>query len=412
MAKIVPFKAIRPVRDKAHLVASRPVYTYSPHILKAKLETNPFTFMHIIMPEFGEEKQSPSNSRDRFRKVRTAFNLFRNRGILIEDQVPCLYLYRQFKDGFVYTGIIAGIAIDDYFNGTIKKHEDTLTSREKIFKEYLDVCSFNAEPVLLTYPDVPEVDEMLEHYLSLRPEYDFTNTDSVHHQLWLIDHPTDIAKLQEHFAAQESIYIADGHHRSSSSALLGKDKRNKGKLSEHAMANYFMAFFMPESQLNIYDYSRLVKDLNGMTPTAFLEALKESFDISPAPEAPFKPKKLHQFGMYLDGKWFVLGIKQSLYDSSDPVQSLDSALLTEHLLQPILGIGDLKNDKRIAFSGGLEDPLKLQTTVDEGKMAVAFTLNPVAMEQLKAIADANRTMPPKSTWIEPKLRSGLTIFKL
>ena len=409
MAKIVPFKAIRPTRDKAHLVASRPVYTYKRRILNAKLDTNPYTFMHIIMPEYKQADKTHPNSRDRFRKVRSQFNLFRNEGILIEEERPCLYVYRQWKGDVSYTGLIAGVSIDDYFGGSIKKHEQTLTKREAIFRDYLDICEFNAEPVLLTYPDNRTVSNLIALSLSERPEYDFTNTDRIRHQLWLVDDPEDIATLTNAFQNFDSIYIADGHHRTASSALLGKERRDEGI---HGMHEYFMAFFMPESQLDIYDFNRVVKDLNGLNVDAFLARLEESFEVEPVNESKYRVQKLHEFGLYLDGRWFRLTCKPGTFDANDPVGSLDAEILTQNVLNPILNIRDLKTDKRIQFVGGLEGTETLEQQVDKGRMAAAFALFPVSTTQLKAVADAGRTMPPKSTWIEPKLRSGLTIFKL
>lgn len=414
MAKIRPFCAVRPSRDKVHLVASRPVYTYSRRILNAKLETNPYTFIHIIQPEFRQprEQRTSPNSRKRFQKVRNMYERFLEDGWFFRDEKPSIYIYRQIKDNRSYVGLIAGISNEDYFGGVIKKHEQTLTKRENMFKEYLDEVNFNAEPVLLTYPDSPEIEVILHRYIQDRPEYNFTNTDHIQHQLWCITDESDIQAIQHQFEGFDSIYIADGHHRSASSALLGKARTEAGQGDGDAQHNYFMSFFIPESQLDIYDFNRVVKDLNGLSCEAFLEALEEKFEVVEIEEELHAPKQLHHFSMYLDGRWFELRCKPGTYIPGDPVGTLDSQILTANILSPILGIHDLKTNKRIDFVGGLKGMEALKHAVDCGKMKVAFGLFPVSVEQLKNIADTGNIMPPKTTWIEPKLRSGLTIFEL
>lgn len=413
MAVIKPFKGIRPTRDKAHLVASRSVNLYKPRILNAKLEENPYTFMHVILPEFGTKATTKPNTSERFKLVRKSFENFQKRGIFLQDKNDCLYIYRQLKDGFTYTGIIAGASVDDYLNGVIKIHEQTLTKREEIFKNYLDICGFNAEPVLLSYQDDATVESVLGRYTSTRAEYEFATTDGVIHLLWVIDKKKDIDTVVKAFSKIPAIYIADGHHRSASSALLAVERRKKKKnYTGNEMFNYCMAFFISESQLNIYDFNRVVKDLNGLSNQQFLQRLKENFDVESKGKKCYRPKKLHNFSMYLNGEWYSLTAKKGSFNSKHPVGNLDAQILTDTILSPILGIHDLKTDSRIEFVGGLRGMEGLQQKVDEGKMKVAFGLFPVKVGQLKEIADTNNIMPPKTTWIEPKLRSGLVIQSL
>lgn len=413
MAIIKPFKGIRPTRDKAHLVASRSVHLYKPRILNAKLEENPFTFMHVILPEFGQKAKTKPNSTERFRLVKKSFDAFRKKGVFVQDKKECLYLYRQLKDQFSYTGIVAGASVDDYLNGVIKIHEQTLTRREEVFKNYLDVCGFNAEPVLLSYKDNRHVDSVIKRYTKTRAEYEFTTADGVTHLLWVIENKKDIEQVVKAFQKIPAVYIADGHHRSASSALLAKERRKKKKnYSGKEMFNYCMAFFISESQLNIYDFNRVVKDLNGLSSDQLLTKIREKFDVIGKGKKVFRPIRLHNFSMYLEGEWYSLTAKKGSFDPKNPVGNLDAQILTENILSPILGIHDLKTDSRIEFVGGLRGMEALQQKVDEGKMKVAFGLYPVKVDQLKLIADTNNIMPPKTTWIEPKLRSGLVIQSL
>jgi uncharacterized protein (DUF1015 family) len=413
MAIVRPFKGIRPTRDKAHLVASRAVNLYKARILNAKLEENPYTFMHVILPEFGKKASTKPNTTERFKLVRKSFEDFKKRGILQQDEKPCFYIYRQLKDNFSYTGIIAGASVDDYLNGVIKIHEQTLTKREEMFKNYLDVCGFNAEPVLLAYVDNSTVDQVIAKYTKNRAEYEFATTDHVTHLLWIVEDSKDIRAIEKAFEKIPAVYIADGHHRSASSALLAKEKRKqKKKYTGSESFNSCMAFFISESQLNIYDFNRVVKDLNGMTSVSFLKKLAEKFDITEKGSKPVKPSKLHQFSMYLDKKWYLLNAKKGSFNPKDPVGNLDAQILTENILSPILGIHDLKTDSRIEFVGGLRGMEGLQSKVDDEKRKVAFGLYPVKVDQLKLIADTHNIMPPKTTWIEPKLRSGLVIQSL
>jgi uncharacterized protein (DUF1015 family) len=411
MAKVIPFKAIRPEPDKVHLVASRSVDGYNTAELKEKLAGNPYTFLHVINPDYDDGIKTKPGSRERLLKVKNRFKAFVKEKIFMRDETPCYYIYRQIKNGNTYTGIIACTSIDDYFSGVIKIHEQTLTQREEKLKEYLEVCEFNAEPVLFCYPNDKTIDSFTNETTEKRPDYDFTTTDKVRHTLWVVNDKRSVAMLREQFASIPTIYIADGHHRSASSALLGKSKREKNKNSSGEEAyNFYLGVFFPETQLKIYDYNRVVKDLNGMNIDQFLTRLKTHFKVKKENGEDFKPRQKHEFSMYLGGSWYSLKVNDGTYNPNDPVHSLDAAILTEKLLAPILNIHDLKTDKRIGFVPGIKGSQQLKKMVDEGKFAVAFGLYPVTMDHLKWIADTNNIMPPKSTWVEPKMRSGLVVY--
>ncbi len=413
MAIIKPFKALRPSRDKVHLVASRSFDTYSPAELSGKLKGNPYTFLHIIKPDYPTHTKGSEQDDNYLHLIKAHFNEFIEKEYLIADASPAFYLYQQFKNNQVYTGIIACAAIDDYFNGVIKIHEQTLTEKETRFKEYLEVCDFNAEPVCISYPDNAAINKVLDETLAERPEYDFSTRDEERHKLWLIDAPEKIKIIQKEFAKMDEVYIADGHHRSASSALLGKSKReaNKNYSGEEGF-NYFMCVFFSEKQLHIYDFNRVVKDLNGLSIDAFINQLTEKFEVQKMGATNYTASKLHNLSMYVEGNWYSLTAKSGTTHDNDPVGSLDASILSEHILSPILGIQDLKTDKRVRFVSGIKGMQKLKELVDEGKFKVAFGLYPVSMQQLKNIADNNCIMPPKTTWIEPKLRSGLVIYSL
>lgn len=413
MAIIKPFKALRPSRDKVHLVASRSFDTYSPAELSGKLKGNPYTFLHIIKPDYPSHTKGSEQDDNYLHLIKAHFNEFIEKEYLIADEKPGFYLYQQFKNNQVYTGIIACAAIDDYFNGVIKIHEQTLTEKETRFKEYLEVCDFNAEPVCISYPDNAAINKVLDETLAERPEYDFSTRDEERHKLWLIDAPEKIKIIQNEFAKMDAVYIADGHHRSASSALLGKSKRESNKnYSGEEGFNYFMCVFFSEKQLHIYDFNRVVKDLNGLSIDAFINQLTDKFEVQKMGATNYTASKLHNLSMYVEGNWYSLTAKSGTTHDNDPVGSLDASILSEHILSPILGIQDLKTDKRVRFVSGIKGMQKLKELVDEGKFKVAFGLYPVSMQQLKNIADNNCIMPPKTTWIEPKLRSGLVIYSL
>lgn len=409
MTKIAPFKALRPVRDKVHLVATRPYYSYKKNVLKAKLEDNPYTFLRIINPEFNSEKKTKPNSKERFELVKDKYKEFIDQGILIKDSQAHIYIYRQTKNGHEFTGIVAGASVEEYENDLIKKHEATLTSREAMFTNYLDIVGYNAEPVLLSYPHEQRIDELLIHCTSARPEYEFTTTDRIKHEVWVLSEQDSLSIINA-FELLPATYIADGHHRSASSAGLKKHRQSKGT-SQFPNEDFFLAFFIDETRLKILEFNRLVKTLNKLTGDEFLNHLGKSFKIVPLSKAE-KPAHEHQMTMCLEGKWYQLDCKPDIIDESHPVRCLDAEILTQSVLTPILGINDLKTDENIEFISGAESISTFEEKIIKGKFKVGFVLFPASIEQVKKVADNQMIMPPKSTWVEPKMRSGLTIYNI
>jgi uncharacterized protein (DUF1015 family) len=413
MARIIPFKGIRPSRDKVHLVASRSVDGYDKKELHEKLASNPYSFLHVISPDFKDGKRTKPGSPARLQKVKNQYLDFIKEDVFITDEKPAYYIYQQFKEGNAYTGIIGCSSIDDYFNGVIKIHEQTLTEREQKLMEYLEVCDFNAEPVLFSYPNDTVIDEITAKETFKEPVYDFTTTDRVRHKLWVLNDEKLVKQIEERFSRIPAVYIADGHHRSASSALLGKSRREKNpNYTGKEPYNFYLGVFFPETQLKIFDFNRVVKDLNEMTSDVFIKRLEEKFTVKLIGETEYKPSHKHNFSMYLEGYWYSLEAKKEIIHNEQPVGSLDASILTEHILAPILNIHDLKTDKRIGFVSGIKGMKELKNQVDKWKFKVAFGLYPVEIEQLKHIADTNNIMPPKTTWVEPKMRSGLVIYSL
>ena len=410
MIKINPFQAIRPTRDKAYLVASRSYLSYSETTLREKLLNNPYTFLQVINPEYSLD--SPIlHGIEKYKLVRQKYLNFRSDGTLVKDEKPCFYIYQQVTQENIYTGIIVAASIDDYLNGIIKLHEHTISKREVMFSDYLEHTGFNAEPVLLTYPKIPRVNEIMNVYMQERPEYEFTSTNKVLHNLWLIDKDIDIKEIQSLFMKVDSVYIADGHHRSASSALYCNRKREQlTNIKGSEPFNYFMSFMIDDEQMRIYDFNRLVKDLNGWSINEYLLKVGEVYNIEK--NVNHKPTQKDEIYMYLDGNWFSLIAKANTYDASHCVDHLDPAILSKNILDPILGIKDIRNDQRIDFMDGKQGLTSLKNAVDSGDYRVAFALKPITIEQLKHVSDQNEVMPPKSTYIEPKLRSGLTIYSL
>ena len=413
MATIIPFKGIRPAADKAHMVVTRSADNYKKEILNHKLETNPFSFLHVINPDFADGKQTKSGSPERLKKIKARFLDFIKEEIFIRDHKPCYYLYQQFKNGNLYTGIVGCSSVEDYEKGIIKKHEQTLKDREEKLKDYLGICNFNAEPVLFFYPDNAVIEDMINCYLVKHPAYDFTSTDRVRHKIWVIGDKKDVDTIRKAFEKMDAIYIADGHHRSASSASLAKSLREQNtKRTGKESYNFYMGIFFSENQLKIFDFNRVVSDLNNYTIPDLLEKIKEKFRLLPHNQNVYKPEHKHKFSMYVDGKWFELMAKPEICSSDDAVQKLDASILSDHILTPILGIDDLRTNTRIAFVPGVKGMEELKAQVDSGKYKIAFGLFPVSMTELKHIADTNGIMPPKTTWVEPKIRSGLVVYSL
>ena len=398
MATVKPFRAIRPTGDKVHLVASRSYITYNKKDLNAKLSSNPYSFIHIINPEFGVEKTAKANSKELFLKIKDRFDEFMDEGIFEQDDRPYYYIYEQEKKGRKICGIIALASTIDYGKGKIKKHEQTLSKREAIFCDYLKTCDIHAEPVLLSYPDHSELSALIEAKKLERPYYDFSTTNKVRHRLWIIEDEQKIDSILKYFGEIESLYIADGHHRSASSYLLSQ---NMGLKDDHPY-NYFMSYLIPESELQIFPFNRLIKDIGQLSVSEFLEKIKQNFDVEEV-DHDYTPAQKGILSLYIDNKNYALTRK-------DKDEDLDTEILNNKILDPILGIVDLRNDKRVNFVGGEDAYDNMIKEVRSGKYVAAFGLYPVSVQDLKRIADNDETMPPKSTWIEPKLRSGLTIY--
>jgi uncharacterized protein (DUF1015 family) len=407
MIHIRPFRAIRPPRDKAYLVATRSYLSYNEEELDEKLNNNPYTFLHIINPRKG---RSLPFGKTKYKLVKEGFDDFKRQLIFDQDETPAYYLYRQVKDGNEYIGLIGAVAVEDYLNGKIKKHEKTLTQRERMFTDYLQETAFSAEPVLLTYRDDFRLNEMFATCITERAEYEFTSTDRVLHQLWLIKDKKQHALIKKVFSEQEALYIADGHHRSASSAALAK--RNASQQLKLKGADHFMAFLIGEEQMKIYEFNRLVKGLNGLTVDSLLQRLQEHFIVEPKQKQVFKPEYLHEIGMYVDGNWYKLVPKTGTFNPGHPVKHLDADILSENILKPILGITNLKTDTRVGFSPGVESAESICEKIDNKVYDIAFILFPTGIAQIKQVADANKTMPPKSTYVEPKLRSGLIVYDI
>lgn len=409
MAKIKPFKAIRPVRDKVHLVATRPIYSYKKNVLESKLEDNPFTFLHIINPEFGGERTTQPNTHERFELVKREYNNFLEEGILFQEESPRIYIYRQTKNGHQFTGVVAGASNEEYRCDKIKKHEATLTSREEMFIDYLDIVGYNAEPVLLSYPHNEQLTKKIEAITSHRPEYEFTTTDRIKHDLWVLTEQ-ETNDIQQLFEGIDALYIADGHHRSASSVGL-EDRRIRENRALHANETAFLAFMIDEQALQILEFNRVIHSINGMSEQAFVQAISNSFEVEKCAEL-LRPQKEHEMTVCIKGSWYKLTCKPHIVDENHPVNSLDAEILTQYILKPVLNIQDLKTDKNIEFIGGTTPVEKISKWIAESKYELAIFLHPVCIEQVKKVADNQLIMPPKSTWVEPKLRSGMTIYAI
>ncbi|MBZ0326472.1 MAG: DUF1015 domain-containing protein [Altibacter sp.] len=411
MAKIIPFRAVRPTRDKVSLLAARSYDSYSPAQVESRLRDNPFSFLHIINPGYKYQKEIAGE--ERYNLVKNRYQEFKEEGIFIQDEKPSFYIYKIVnREGLVFNGIVAAASTEDYKTDVIKKHENTLEFKETIFVNYLKTVGFNAEPVLITYPDHDALATIIETVMKDRAEYEFTTTYRDTHYLWNIDDPTMVRQVADIFAEMDTLYIADGHHRSSSSYLLSEvlTSENKNHTGKEAY-NYFMSFLIPESDLKIYEFNRIIKDLNGLSKEEFLIALDAIFRIENRGEEYYKPSKKHHFSMYLDGQFYSLYLRKNNYQINNALDALDTQILFETVLKPILGIEDLRNDYRIEYSHGKNDLVHVKTLVDKGEFKVGFGLVPTHIDELKQIANEGLKMPPKSTYIEPKLRSGVTIYE-
>ena len=411
MAIVKPFKAVRPSRDKAALVSSKSYETYTPAELGAKLNFNPFSFLHILNPDYKYHQEV--SSEQRFQLVQKKYNEFKKSDYFSKDDTLAFYIYQKNTPINSFCGIISATAAKDYHNNVIKKHEDTLQKREVLFEKYLKKTGFNAEPVLLTYPENKVIEAIIKKNKKERPEYEFTTTDKNTHFLWVIDDNDEINQITEAFKKVTTLYIADGHHRTTSSCLLANKlaKENKNHTGNEPY-NFFMSYLLPDNQLAIHEFNRFIRDLNGLTASEFLEELEQVFKIQKKYQEIFKPLEKNQFSMYLEGEFYALNLKKSVYKITDALSSLDAQILYTTVLKPILGIKDIRNDSKIVYSQNKLGSLELKTKVDSGEFKVSFGMLPTTIGELKTIVDSNLLMPPKTTFIEPKLRSALTIYEL
>lgn len=411
MANIKPFRAVKPTRDKVSLVASRSYQSYTQAEREGRLNYNPFSFLHIVNPGYKYAKEI--SGAERYQLVKNRYLEFKEDGVFKQDKKPSFYIYKIVdRDHQTFNGIVAAASVEDYQNDVIKKHEDTIASREIVFKDYLKTVGFNAEPVLLTYPDNNAISNVIIEIQKERAEFEFTTTYRDTHYLWQIDNEAHIKIITEAFASMNTLYIADGHHRSSSSHLLCEDLKaeNKNHNGDETY-NYFMSFLIPESELQIHEFNRLAKDLNGLTKEEFLIKLDTTYRIENRGIMPYKPSKPHHFSMYLDGEFYSLYLRKTSYKFETSLDELDAQLLYQTILKPILEIEDLRTDKRIDYLSGKKDIVNLKSKIDSGEFKVGFGMIPATIEQMKRIADDGLKMPPKSTYIEPKLRSGVTIYE-
>ncbi len=415
MATIRPFKGIRPPKELVEKVESRPYDVLSSEEARAEAGDNEMSLYHIIKPEIDFSPETSEYDPKVYEQAARNFKKFQDKGWLVQDEKPAYYIYAQTMNGKTQYGLVVGAFVDDYLNGTIKKHELTRKDKEEDRMKHVRVNDANIEPVFFAYPDNKVLDELINKYVKNNaPEYDFiAPIDGFGHQFWVIADANDIDVITKEFAKMPALYIADGHHRSAAAALVGAEKANNNPNHKgDEEYNYFMAVCFQASQLTILDYNRVVKDLNGLTSAQFLEKVAQNFDVQKMGKEMYRPTALHNFSLYLDGEWYSLTAKKGTYNDADPIGVLDVDISSRLILDEILGIKDLRTDKRIDFVGGIRGLSELKERVDSGEMKMALALYPVSMQQIMDIADSGKIMPPKATWFEPKLRSGLVIHKL
>ena len=411
MSDIRPFCAVRPNEAFASKIAALPYDVYTRKEAKKEVEKNPLSFLKIDRPETMFPDEMDMYAPKVYQKARNVLEEMIEKGEFIQDETPCYYLYELTRNGHRQTGIVACASIDDYFNGTIKKHENTREEKEQDRIRHVDTLDTQTGPIFLAYRFDAVLKEIIEKTKRKRPVYDFISEDKITHRVWVIDESEMIERIQQCFVKINKIYIADGHHRAASAIKVGCKRRKEypGYTGEEEF-NYFLCTLFAEEELEILDYNRVVKDLNGLSETEFLEKIKENFEVEEAKESPYAPKQKKEFGMYLGKKWYKLQIKKAQI-SDDVVENLDVSILQNKLLKPILGIKEPGKDNRIIFVGGIRGLKELENCVENG-FQVAFSMYPTSMQELFSVADAGRLMPPKSTWFEPKLRSGLFLHKI
>lgn len=413
MAKVKPFKGVRPPRELVEQVASRPYDVLNSEEARAEAAGNPMSLYHIIKPEIDFEPGMDEHDARVYDKAVENFRMFQDKGWLRQDDNENYYIYAQTMDGRTQYGFVVAAWVPDYMEGRIKKHELTRRDKEEDRMKHVRCNNANVEPVFFAFPDNEALEQIIRDVTAGEPEYDFTAPDGFGHTLWVISDPGMIEKVTEEFGKIPNMYIADGHHRSAAAVLVGAEKaKNNPNHTGDEEYNYFMAVAFPASHLRVIDYNRVVRDLNGMTPAEFLKRLDENFIVEEKGTETYHPTGLHNFALYLDGKWYSLTAKPGTYNDDDPIGVLDVTVSSDLILRDMLGITDLRSDKRIDFVGGIRGLEELKRRVDSGEMAMALALYPVTMKQIMDIADTGNIMPPKTTWFEPKLRSGLIIHKL
>ena len=413
MAKVKPFKGVRPTPELAASLSSRPYDVLSSNEARQEAAGNEHSLYHIIKPEIDFQPGVSEHDPEVYKRAVENFKKFQENQWIKQDETDSYYIYAQEMQGRTQYGIVVAASVEDYLNGTIKKHELTRVDKEEDRMHHVRINDANIEPVFFAFPDHAGLEEVIHQVTQEKPEYDFISTEGFGHKFWLVSDPALIDKITGYFAELPALYIADGHHRTAAAARVGleKAKRNPDHRGDEEY-NYFMAVCFPASQLRIMDYNRVVKDLNGLTPEELLKKLAANFEIENKGQHPYRPQRLHEFSMYLDGSWYALTAKPGTYDDQDPIGVLDVTISSDLILRDILNIVELRTDKRIDFVGGLRGLEELQHRVDSGEMKMALALYPVSMKQLMDIADTGNIMPPKTTWFEPKLRSGLVIHKL
>ena len=413
MAKIKPFKGLRPPKDLVTKVVARPYDVLNSAEARAEAAGNEMSLYRITRPEIDFAPDIDEHDECVYERAASNFKLFQDNGWLIQDKEDRYYIYAQTMGDHKQYGLVVATNVDDYMQGHIKKHELTRRDKEEDRMKHVRATNANIEPVFLAYPDNRILDDIVSKETAKAPEYDFVSNDGFGHTFWVIDDAETIKLITKTFESIPNLYIADGHHRTAAAALVGHEMaQNNPKHTGTEEYNYFLAVCFPESHLKIIDYNRVVKDLNGLTPESFIERLSEHFDIEAKGQEPYKPQRIHNFSIYLDNKWYSITAKKDTYDDNDPIEGLDVTISSKYILKDILGIGDLRSDKRIDFVGGRRGLSELEKRVDSGEMSIAIALYPVTMQQLIKIADTGNILPPKTTWFEPKLRSGLVIHKL